>query len=217
MPSLLRIDASPRGARSLSRGLADTFCNHLLTEHSGLEIIARDLRQAPPPFVSEAWVAAAFKPAEENTEGDREALRYSDAAIAELEEAQVVVISTPLYNYGMPSILKAWVDQVVRVRKTFTFDLARGDFPIEPVLSGKHLVVLASAGEFGFEQGGLRGQHDHLRPHLATVARYLGADEVSSILIEYQEFGDARHAASKDQAHRDAAALAGRIAETLAV
>ncbi len=65
----------------------------------------------------------------------RATLAYSDSAIAELVAADLIVLGTPMYNYGMPSALKAWVDQVIRVGRTFSFDLARGDWPLEPLLS----------------------------------------------------------------------------------
>ena len=60
-----------------------------------------------------------------------------------------------MHNYGMPSALKSWFDKVIRIEKTFTFDLARGDFPLEPIMGGKTLVVLSSRGEFGFGPGGM--------------------------------------------------------------
>ena len=105
-----------------------------------------------------------------------------------------------MYNYGMPAALKAWFDQVVRIGKTFTFDLARGDRPLEPMFSGKTLVLLTSWGEFGFGSGELNQGRDSLTPHVRTASRYLGVDEFHHIGIEYQEFGDRRFETSREAA-----------------
>lgn len=211
MLNLLRLDASPRQARSLSRSLANSFLNELKI-HCRIRLQERDLRSSELTFVDEEWIAAAFTPEEKRTSAQRSALALSDALIDELAACDLLVVSTPMYNYGMPAALKAWVDQVVRVNKTFTFDLARGDFPLEPVLSGKRMVLLTACGEFGFKPGGVREGQDHLVPHMETVAKYLGADTIEHIGIEYQEFGDERHEASKVKAHQAALALARRIA-----
>jgi len=105
-----------------------------------------------------------------------------------------------MYNYGMPAALKAWFDQVVRINKTFSFDLARGDFPLEPIMSGKKLVLITSSGEFGFEIGGIREKMNHLGPHVETLGKYLGVEEFYEIKSEYQEFADERHIKSFNDA-----------------
>jgi FMN-dependent NADH-azoreductase len=112
-------------------------------------------------------------------------------------------MGAPMYNYGMPASLKAWFDQVARVNKTFSFDLSRGDQPIEPILYGKQLVLFTSSGEFDFQNGGSRSEKNHLVPHIKACAHYLGVDPESDfyhIGIEYQEFKDQRHEDSKKQA-----------------
>ncbi len=106
-----------------------------------------------------------------------------------------------MYNYGMPASLKSWVDQVIRVNKTFTFDLSRGDSPLEPTMYGKTLVLLTSSGEFGFEVGGVREDMNHLDPHFRAVSKYLGVDRQHEIRVEFQEFGDIRHEQSKENAY----------------
>lgn len=202
MTTLLHIDASARASRSLSRKLSRRFVDAWRARRPGDRITRRDLAAAPPPLMTEAWIAAAFSPPDGRDAAARAALAWSDAAIAELEAADLIVLGTPMYNYGMPAALKAWVDQVIRVGATFSFDLARGDAPIEPSLSGKRLVVLSSRGEFGFAPGGAGQDRNHLDPHLATVAPYLGVapGDISTVAIEYQEFGDERHARSAAQA-----------------
>lgn len=193
MTTLLHIDSSPRGDRSLSRRLSRHFVDTWLASHPGNRVIGRDIGREPPPFIDEPWIAAAFTPSERRTDAQHAILRVSDTLIDELAAADVIVLGVPMHNYGMPAALKSWVDNVVRIGRTFTFDLARGDFPLEPILRGKTLVVLSSRGEFGFAPGGVRADRNQLDPHLATVASYLGVDRTHTLAIEYQEFHDARH------------------------
>ena len=219
MTTLLHIDASARDDRheiprhrSLSRQLSRHFVDRWLSNRPGDRMIRRDVGLEPPPFVSQAWIAAAFTPPERRTTEQRAILAPSDAMIAELRQADVLVIGTPMYNYGLPAALKAWVDQIVRINETFTFDLARGDFPLEPVRRGKTLVLLSSAGEFGFEPGGVRASMNHLDTYFRSIAHYLGVADLHHIGITHQEFADDRHERSKEDAFTDAARLADVLA-----
>ncbi len=217
MTTLLHIDASARKTRSTSRGLSRLFVETWLTYRPGDRVIRRDLADNAPPHVTETWIAACFTPEDQRDAQGRAALAWSDQAIAELEAAEIIVIGTPMYNYGMPSALKAWIDQVVRIGRTFSFDLARGDWPIEPILSGKQLVVLSSRGEFGFAPEGIRHHMNQLDPHLVTCARYLGVADnaVHIVSAEYQEFGGERHSRSVAAADQAAIALAAKITASI--
>ena len=220
MTNILYITASARKDGSLSRMLGDRFVNGWTRRHESGDVVRRDVGTNPPPIISQDWIAAAFTPGAERTGAQKEMLALSDQLISEVGRADMIVIATPMYNYGMPGALKAWVDQVVRVNETFTFDLARGDYPLEPVLSGKTLVLLTSSGEFGFAQGEAREEMGHLIPHLKTVSKYLGAEQIHSVSIEYQEFGDARHdqsiATAKEQVDELLKGLAQGRARALA-
>lgn len=217
MTTILHLDASARLSRSLSRSLSRHFLDAWLERSPGDRVIRRDLAADPPPHVSEAWIAACFTAPDRRDAAMRAALAWSDAAIAELEAADLIVLGTPMYNYGMPSALKAWFDQVIRIGRTFSFDLARGDYPIEPMLGGKRLVVLSSRGEFGFAPGGIRERLNQLDPHLATCARYIGVapEAIDTVAIEYQEFGGERHERSIAEARARAAALAAELSAAL--
>lgn len=201
MATLLQVDASARVTRSLSRGLTTAFTQHWLELRPSDTLIKRDVGLNPPPAVNETWIAAAFTDPAQRTRNQENALETSDELLAELEPADVIVMGTPMYNYGMPSTLKAWIDQVIRIGRTFSFDLARGDRPIEPMLTGKILVILCSSGEWGFEPGGAHAAMNHLDPHILTVASLLGVSEHHIIRIEYQEFKDDRHQQSVKAAH----------------
>ena len=214
MTKLLRIDASARTSRSLTRTLADTFTDNWISRRPQADIVRRDLGRNPPPIISEEWIAAAF--AKTRSPEQEQLLALSDELIAEVSEAQIIVLASPMYNYGMPAALKAWFDQVVRIDKTFTFDLARGDLPLKPILSGKTLVLLTSSGEFGFGPGEHNEGRDNLTPHVRTASKYLGVEKFHHIGIEYQEFGDERFEASRKRAFaavKPLAELIGKSAE----
>lgn len=215
MTTLLHIDASVRAAKndnsshdSISKNIAKHFISCLQNTNAIAEYIYRDVGVHPPSFITQAWIGAVFTPANKQTIEQQALLAESDELINEVAKADTIVISTPMYNYGMPAQLKAWFDQIVRINKTFDFDLGRGDFPLKPLLNGKRLVIITSTGEFGFEQGGIREHMSHLVPHLRTLSLYLGVEKIDEIASEYQEFNDERHQRSLTNAYAKAEQIA---------
>jgi len=215
MTTLLHIDSSAQTDRSISRKLSAKFVETWLSERPGDKVIRRDIGQTPPGFISGDWIAACFTPEEQRSDEMNEVLKESDELIGELEAADFVVLGTPMYNYGMPASLKAWVDCVIRIGKTFSFDLARGDYPLEPILGGKTLICLTSKGEFGFSPGGMREHMNFLDGHIEAVAHYLGLAERHTIHSEYQEFSDERHERSRSDAEENSIKLARTLAGKL--
>jgi len=219
MSTMLHIDTSVRaldrlrsGHNSISRMLADKFRKQWESKNPNGKIIYRDIGQNPPDFINEAWITAVFTPDEQRTNEQSFLVSLSDELIDEVIRADIILLSTPMYNYGMPAALKAWFDQVIRVNKTFSFDLSRGDFPLEPILSGKTMVLISSCGEFGFHVGGIRETLNHLGPHIEVVSQYLGVEKFYEIRSEYQEFGDQRHTKSLNEAHAAVADLVAKLA-----
>jgi FMN-dependent NADH-azoreductase len=218
MSTLLHVDSSVRAAHnanpehdSISKNIALRFVETWKQNRPLDEYIYRDVGVNPPDFITQDWIGAVFTPEEKRTPAQRQRLALSDELIAEVTAADVIVISSPMYNYGMPAQLKAWFDQIVRINKTFDFDLSRGDFPLQPLLSGKTLIIVTSSGEFGFEKGGIREDSAHLAPHLRTLSKYLGVDTIYEIASEYQEFGGDRHRLSVANAKDRAASIASEL------
>jgi FMN-dependent NADH-azoreductase len=215
MPTLLRIDASAQlEERSLTRHLTGLFTQNFLAQAPETKVITRDVGLNPIPAIDHKFIHAAFTPPEEREPWMTERLALSDELVDEVIAADIVVLGAPMYNYGMPTALKGWIDHIARIGRTFSFDLARGDTPIEPILSGKRLVVLSSRGEFGFAPGGVRAHLNALDPALAACAHYFGVAQadIDTIAIEYQEFKDARHEASVETAETRTRALAAKLA-----
>lgn len=214
MPTLLKINASAQlEERSLTRQLTALFTRTFCEGAADTKVIDRDVGQSPPSFVNHRFIHAAFTAPEEREPWMTDALAESDRLIDEVIAADIIVIGAPMYNYGMPAALKAWFDLVARIGRTFSFDLGRGDFPIEPMLSGKRLVVLSSRGEFGFAGGGVRAQKNALDPAIAACAHYLGVngDAIATVAIEYQEFKDDRHHASVEAAKTSTIRIAQQL------
>ncbi|NVK72935.1 MAG: NAD(P)H-dependent oxidoreductase [Oceanospirillaceae bacterium] len=209
--SVRRTDNSTPSYNSISKSLGRCFINTWLNKNHQDKVVYRDLGLTPPTFICQDWIAAAFTPEQNRSELQQLVLAESDTYFDEVAQADIILITAPMYNYGMPAVLKAWFDQMLRVNKTFTFDLARGDFPIEPILSGKTLVLLTSSGEFGFGIGGVRENMNHLGPHIKQLAKYLGGDQFYEIGSEYQEFSDDRHALSVEKAKQDIISLVNQI------
>ena len=213
--TLLHLDSSAQlGDRSLTRRLSRSFIDHWRRLRPGDRTIRRDVGRAPIPPIDRDWIAAAFTRPEDRTPAMAARLTLSDRLIDEVIAADIIVMGVPMYNYGMPAALKGWIDQVARIGRTFSFDLGRGDIPIEPILSDKTLVVLSARGEFGFQPGGMRAHLNALDPALAACAHYFGVagEDIHTVTIEYQEFKDRRFEKSRADAEAAVPALAERLA-----
>ena len=134
MGILLHVDASARAAynpnpahNSISKNIALRFVDTWKKNRSTDEYIYRDVGTKPPEFITQDWIGAVFTRDDKRTEAQKDILSQSDMLIAEVSSADIIVISTPMYNYGMPAQLKAWFDQIVRINKTFDFVEATQD------------------------------------------------------------------------------------------
>jgi FMN-dependent NADH-azoreductase len=125
MPTLLNLEVSPRGDRSISRALGKRFIEHWMSTNPDGRVISRDLNAARIPYMDNDWIAGVYAPPEvPRTPEMQRALALSAELIAELQAADVLLISTPMYNFTVPAVLKSWIDYVVR--PGFTFRLAPG-------------------------------------------------------------------------------------------
>ncbi len=117
------------------------------------------------------------------------ALQLSDDLVDELLRADVIVAGIPFYNFGMPSGFKAYVDQIVRVGRTFLFDPKNEESPYTPLLQGKRMIAVVSRGDGGYGPGGRNEKHNHLDPHLRTVFRFIGINDLEIVAAENDEYG----------------------------
>jgi FMN-dependent NADH-azoreductase len=216
---ILHIDSSARPGLSgqdrhgsHSRRLSERFVRRWAHARPQDRIAYRDVGLAPPSHVDAEWIAAAFSPPEKRSDEQRARLAESDRLIAELIAADLVVIGAPMYNFGMPAPLKAWVDNIVRVGVTFGFDRKRAGEPYWPMLpSGKRLVVLGARGDYGYDAGGRQADINFVEAGLKAPLAYIGLRDTDSIAIEYDEFADARLARSIAAAEGAVDALVDRM------
>jgi FMN-dependent NADH-azoreductase len=188
MTTVLHIDASPRttlaGSRVLSRALVDAFVQALPES----EVRYRDLAAQPPALIDEAWIAANCTPEVLRTAEMAAALHESDALIDELLAAELLVIGVPMHNFTVSTLLKCYIDQVVRAGRTFQFT-AHGP---QGLLGGKQAVVVTTRGS-DFSASHMAGL-DYQEPYLRSVLGFLGFDEVRFITCNGMDTGDRERA-----------------------
>lgn len=220
MTRLLHIDSSARSGGSdtqahgsHSRRLSSRFVRRWRELRPDDEVIVRDVGLHPPAPVTGGWIHAAFTPPERREAWMRDALAESDALVDELLAADVIVAGVPMYNFGMPAQFKAWIDNIVRVGRTFGFDRAREGEPYWPMLadSGKRLVLLSSRGDYGYGKGERLETINHVEPGVLTPLRYIGITQAHSVAAEYDEFGGERLRASLERAEGEIDALVERL------
>ena len=148
-------------------------------KNPGGRVIERDLAKTPLTFVDVDWIAGAFSPPEHHNENHKKALALSDELVAEVLEADEIILATPMYNFSVPAALKAWIDHVVRAGKTFRYTTAGTP---EGLLAGKNkkvLAIIASGGSY-VEGAGLTAL-DHEVPYLRFIFAYMGVTDVRFI------------------------------------
>ncbi len=198
MTHILQIDASARPGiagqdnhGSHSRHLTQRFVQRWQALRAQHTFSYRDVGQTPPSFINHDLIASAFTPEEKREGWMKQALAESDQLVDELIAADVLVIGTPLYNFGMPAALKAWVDQVVRLGRTVEIDERKPTDPYVPLLADRprHAVILAARGGVDQGPGGAMAHMNHLESQLTTALAFMGITRVHCIAIEGQEVG----------------------------
>lgn len=168
--NILRLDASARKTGSVSRALTD----RIIARHQGATLTIRDLSDSLP-HVDETWIGANFTPADDRTDAQRETLALSDSLVDELAAADVLVIGLPIYNFGVPAGLKAWIDMVARVGRTFEYT-AQGP---RGLLVGKRAIVAVASG--GTEMG---SPIDFASGYIRHILGFLGIQDVTFVAAD---------------------------------
>jgi Acyl carrier protein phosphodiesterase len=153
MAHLLHIDSSPRDARSRSRQLTREFVEAWKQSHPTDTVTYRDIGRNPLPHVSELWIAAAYTPPEQRTPELWNAIHLSDRLVDELLVADICVIGVPMYNFSIPSTMKAYIDQIVRIKRTFEFTPENSENPYKPLVLNKKMFIITSRGTSGYGPG----------------------------------------------------------------
>lgn len=205
--NLLVINSSARNTGSKSRMLADTFVNHWKKKHSISTIQFRELGSQTIPHITEQWISAAFKPLEIRTEEDFNALKISDEYIKELKDADVIVVASPMYNWSIPSSLKAYIDQVVRVNETWKYNPDNLQNPYIGLLKNKSVVLLLTRGSQGYEKGGYNEHIDFQTNYLKRVFNVIGISDIHVVNIDGEANNQEEYNVNINRAHQKTIAL----------
>lgn len=174
MSTLLHIDSSPFAApQSFSRQLTGEFVEAWRAAHPGGDVIRRDLTATPLPIIDAEWVIASRTPAANQTPEQAELVTLSNTLIHELRSADEYVIGIAMHNFMVPTVFKAWIDQIARFGETFTYE---NGVPTGLLTGKRATVVLTSGGVY--EPGSPREAYNFIEPYLKAVFRFIGIADV---------------------------------------
>jgi FMN-dependent NADH-azoreductase len=182
MPTALVLTSSALGEASVSNQLVHNTVDQLRGEYPGLTLIERDLGANPVPHLT-VDSAAVIRGAEPQNAAQAEALAFSDKLIGELKAADTIIIGAPMYNFGMPSTLKAWFDYILRAGVTFRYTEAGP----EGLLPNKRAIVVMTRA--GFYSEGPARVMDSQEPHIRTLLGFMGITDVTFVRAEKLAFG----------------------------
>jgi len=184
LKNLLVINSSARNGNAKSRNLAETLIGHWQKIQLNTKIQHRELGNQSIPHITEEWISAAFKPIENRTQDELNALKKSDEYIKELKDADIIVVATPMYNWSIPSSLKAYIDQIVRINETWKYNPDNIQNPYIGLLTNKKVVLLLTRGSQGYEKGGYNEHIDFQTDYLKRVFHVIGIDEIHVITLD---------------------------------
>ncbi len=168
---ILRLDASASINTSNSKKLGDELIDGLLALHPDTIVRQRDLNQEIG-FIDENWVAANFTPVDQRSEAQHLRLAFSDKLIDEIKQADAIVLTTPMYNFGIPATLKAWIDLISRAGVTFRYT---ADGPVG-LIKGKRVDIVITTGGVP-----LQSPVDFVTDYLKQVFRFIGIEDINII------------------------------------
>lgn len=175
---ILHLISSPRGEASFSIKLGKTVVDKLLAAHPGSTVKEHNLVKTPFPHLEEVHLNSFFTPKENLTPELTEAVKHSDDAIAEIMDADVIVIGVPMYNFSIHSTLKAWIDHIARAGKTFRYS-EQGP---EGLIKNKKVYLAIATG--GIYSEGPMKAYDFTEPYLRTVLGFLGMTDITTFRVE---------------------------------
>ena len=174
MRTLLHIDSSPLYGRSVSRELTGAFVAQWKSSNPDGTVVDRDLNATSIPPINADWVAAVYTPEETQTPQQKELLSLSDSLLAELELADEYVFGVPMHNFGVPSVLKLWIDQISRVGRAFSY--ADGK-PKGLIVGKKATFIIATGGMYDAQTQ--MASFNFVEPYLRSVFGFLGVTDAT--------------------------------------
>lgn len=210
MSNILLVTSSIHGDRAVSHRVARDIVA-LWQAKGPATVVERHLTAATIPHITDESFAAAGTPADKRTDDQAKAAALADAIIEEAEAADVIVIAAPMYNFSIPSTLKAWIDHLARAGRTFKYG-ANG--PVGQLTGKKVYVVEGRGGAYGSAPW---NAYDHQQPYLKTVLGFVGLDDVTFVPVENQARGGDAAAAGLAVTKTQVAAIATDVRQNIKI
>ncbi len=179
MKRALHIISSGRGGQSYSRGLGTAIIQKLIDKNEIGTVVERDLSKSPPPLLNEALSGEFYKLPEMIDDRGKQLLTYADAIFNEMKEADIIVIGTPMYNFGISGLLKAWIDQLVRVGITYRYNT--DGTRTGCLMNKKVYLAVASGGRSSYWPEAYEFVESYIK---AVFSAYTGITDVCTYRVE---------------------------------
>ncbi len=202
MNKVLIINASVRNEKSHSRKLTQLFVENWKKNKPQDKFTYREVGLEHIPPIDEKWIASAFIKPQDRTEENQSGVKFSDQLVKEFKEHNIYVIGTPMYNWSIPSGLKSYIDQLMRINETWKFRSGEPDGDYVGLLKNKKLFILSSRGDTGY---GANEKNEHMNfqtKYLKFVFGIMGVKDSSIISLDNEEFGGEIFENSKKEIYR---------------
>ncbi len=189
MNKVLIINASVRKERSHSRKLTELFKDNWKKKNPNDQFTYREVGLEEIPPINEKWIASAFISPKDRTNENQTGVQLSNALIKEFKEHNVYVLGTPMYNWSIPSGLKSYIDQIMRINETWKFRSGKPDGDYVGLLENKKMFILSSRGDTGYGENEKNEHMNFQTTYLKFVFGIMGIKDISIISLDNEEFG----------------------------
>ncbi|MEW2920411.1 NAD(P)H-dependent oxidoreductase [Muricauda sp. ANG21] len=189
MKRVLIINASVRDKKSQSRKLTELFMKNWRQKYPEDIFTFREVGLNIIPPIDESWIASAFISPEKRTNANQKGVLLSNEFIKELKENDIYVIGSPMYNWSIPSGLKAYIDQVMRINETWKFRSGKPDGDYVGLLEDKKLFILSSRGDTGYGENEKNEHMNFQSTYLKFIFGIMGVVDITTISLDNEEFG----------------------------
>ncbi|MDG5493025.1 FMN-dependent NADH-azoreductase [Psychroserpens sp. SPM9] len=189
MNKVLIINASVRNEKSHSRKLTHLFVENWKNKNPKDTFSYREVGLTEIPPIDEKWIASAFIKPSERTEENQLGVEFSNELIKEFKEHNIYVLGTPMYNWSIPSGLKSYIDQLMRINETWKFRSGQPDGDYVGLLEHKKMFILSSRGDTGYGENEKNEHMNYQTTYLKFVFGIMGIEDISIISLDNEEFG----------------------------
>lgn len=197
MRKVLVINSSVRKQRSQSRKLTELFVRHWKNKYPDDTFSFREVGLTQIPAIDESWIASAFIKPEDRTSKNQMGVVFSNTLVRELKEHDIYVLGVPMYNWSIPSGLKSYIDQIMRINETWKFRSGKPDGDYVGLLKNKRLFILSTRGDSGYGLGEKNENMNYQTSYLKFVFSMMGVRDTTVISLDNEEYGGAIFEQSK--------------------